>query len=201
MSVRHAIFVVGNAGTGKSQVSVLLIKAFSPYMVLFSETGQNCFSLCSKDYLSNMFNKNILWQILRTLYKTYINMKKKPVWNDLNPKAISRDELFGFIHPGTREWKDGRQKKNCIIIFLYTAVCILWDRGCDSDGELFHLAGLLSCIMRDQANNSHPGPKWIILDGDVDPMWIESLNTVMDDNKVSLYLFNVFLRHLLVLCT
>ncbi|XP_030250577.1 dynein heavy chain 11, axonemal isoform X3 [Sparus aurata] len=107
MAVRHSVFVLGNAGTGKSQ-------------------------------------------ILRVLHKTYVNLKRKPVWNDLNPKAVDRDELFGFIHPVTREWKDG----------------------------------LFSSLMREQANISHTGPKWIVLDGDIDPMWIESLNTVMDDNKV-----------------
>lgn len=44
--------------------------------------------------------------------------------------------------------------------------------------------GLFSTIMRDLSNVTHDGPKWIVLDGDIDPMWIESLNTVMDDNKV-----------------
>ncbi|KFO26066.1 Dynein heavy chain 11, axonemal [Fukomys damarensis] len=101
LAVRHSVFVVGNAGTGKSK-------------------------------------------ILRTLNRTYVHMKQKPVWNDLNPKAVTTDELFGFIHHATREWKDGKE----------------------------------------QANLTHAGPKWIVLDGDVDPMWIESLNTVMDDNKV-----------------
>lgn len=43
---------------------------------------------------------------------------------------------------------------------------------------------LFSVLMRDQANMTGPDPKWIIFDGDIDPMWIESLNTVMDDNKV-----------------
>uniref|UniRef100_A0A8W4FHF7 Dynein axonemal heavy chain 17 n=1 Tax=Sus scrofa TaxID=9823 RepID=A0A8W4FHF7_PIG len=109
LQVRHSVFVIGNAGSGKSQV-------------------------------------------LKSLNKTYQNLKRKPVAVDLDPKAVTCDELFGIINPATREWKDGK--------------------------------GLFSTIMRDLANITHDGPKWIVLDGDIDPMWIESLNTVMDDNKV-----------------
>lgn len=46
------------------------------------------------------------------------------------------------------------------------------------------MLGLFSSLMREQAHIFHTGPKWIVLDGDIDPMWTESLNTVMDDNKV-----------------
>lgn len=46
-------------------------------------------------------------QILKTLHRTYTNMKLKPVWTDINPKAVTTDELFGYLHPATREWKDG----------------------------------------------------------------------------------------------
>ena len=46
-------------------------------------------------------------QILRSLNKTYQVLKKKPMWVDLNPKAVTPNELFGSINPATREWKDG----------------------------------------------------------------------------------------------
>jgi dynein heavy chain, axonemal len=47
-------------------------------------------------------------QIWKTLQKTYHNAKRKPLVSDLNPKAVSNDELFGVINPSTREWKDGQ---------------------------------------------------------------------------------------------
>jgi hypothetical protein len=30
------------------------------------------------------------------------------VYNDLNPKAVTNNELFGIINPATREWRDGK---------------------------------------------------------------------------------------------
>lgn len=56
---------------------------------------------------------------------------------------------------------------------------------CRTDALCMCSIGLFSVIMRDQANLGGDNPKWIVLDGDIDPMWIESLNTVMDDNKVT----------------
>ena len=68
----------------------------------------------------------------------------------LNPKAVTRDELYGCSHQATAEWRDG----------------------------------LLSRAFRDFANDKTKQHQWLVLDGDVDPEWIESMNTVMDDNRV-----------------
>ena len=48
-------------------------------------------------------------QVIKTLNKTYQNQKRKPLLHDINPKAVTADELFGFINPATREWKDGKR--------------------------------------------------------------------------------------------
>jgi dynein heavy chain len=44
--------------------------------------------------------------------------------------------------------------------------------------------GLLSKIMRDVGQIPDEKPKWILLDGDLDANWIESMNSVMDDNRM-----------------
>lgn len=69
LEVRHSVFIIGLAGTGKSEV----------------------------------------W---KTLYRTYSNLKLKPYFNDIEPKAVTNDELFGVISPATREWVDGEWSSN-----------------------------------------------------------------------------------------
>ena len=85
------------------------------------------------------------------------NMEEgKPVcvYETVNPKAVTSDELYGYMTLA-KDWKDG----------------------------------VLSIIMRNMSKNWAPynakqHDKWVVLDGDIDAEWIESMNTVMDDNKV-----------------
>ncbi|KAL0479463.1 dynein beta chain [Acrasis kona] len=107
LDVRHSVFVLGPAGSGKSCV----------------------------------------WKVLSQAFQL---MDKKTQYQVMDPKAVTSFELYGYMHPVTRDWKDG----------------------------------LLSNFMREFSKSANKNPKWLILDGDIDAEWIESMNTVMDDNKV-----------------
>ncbi len=71
----------------------------------------------------------------------------------IDPKTISKDQLYGHMDSTTREWTDG----------IFTRI----------------LRNILDDV-RGLGSKRH----WIVFDGDVDPEWVENLNSVLDDNRM-----------------
>ena len=99
--------------------------------------------------------KTTIWKMLQATHNLD-KIKKTCVSEVVNPKSVTGDELYGYMTL-SKEWKDG----------------------------------VLSIIMRGMSKNiadlgfhDYQTYKWVVLDGDIDAVWIESMNTVMDDNKV-----------------
>lgn len=95
--------------------------------------------------------KTSCWQVLFEALYRFDNIECIP--HIIDPKAVTKDELYGILDPNTREWVDGLFTKciRSIIDNMY--------------GEM---------------NKRH----WIIFDGDIDPEWVENLNSTLDDNKI-----------------
>lgn len=72
----------------------------------------------------------------------------------MNPKMITLNELYGVLDPDSRDWTDG----------------------------------LLSKIFKEantpKSGDDKPEFRWILFDGDVDAVWVENMNSVMDDNRI-----------------
>ncbi|KAI9031438.1 dynein heavy chain [Hyaloraphidium curvatum] len=95
--------------------------------------------------------KTSAWQVLLAALQKVEGVEG--VAHVINPKAMSKEELYGFMDPTTREWTDG----------LFT-----------------HVLRKIVDNVRGESSKRH----WIIFDGDVDPEWVENLNSVLDDNKL-----------------
>ncbi|XP_050421392.1 dynein heavy chain, cytoplasmic isoform X3 [Adelges cooleyi] len=95
--------------------------------------------------------KSSAWKVLLKALERMDGMEGQA--HVIDPKAISKEALYGALDPNTREWTDG----------LFT-----------------HILRKIVDNVRGEINKR----QWIIFDGDVDPEWVENLNSVLDDNKL-----------------
>ncbi|XP_011314571.1 dynein heavy chain, cytoplasmic isoform X1 [Fopius arisanus] len=95
--------------------------------------------------------KSTAWRVLLKALERFEGVEG--VAHVIDPKAISKETLYGVLDPNTREWTDG----------LFT-----------------HILRKIIDNVRGEINKR----QWIIFDGDVDPEWVENLNSVLDDNKL-----------------
>ncbi|OXA50597.1 Dynein heavy chain, cytoplasmic [Folsomia candida] len=95
--------------------------------------------------------KSTAWRVLLRALERLEGVEG--VCHVIDPKALSKEALYGFMDPNTREWTDG----------LFTHI----------------LRKIIDNVRGERGKR-----QWIVFDGDVDPEWVENLNSVLDDNKL-----------------
>ncbi|XP_063728306.1 dynein axonemal heavy chain 6-like isoform X2 [Symsagittifera roscoffensis] len=108
------------------------------------------------------------------LHNKHLRRKGRCDTVSINPKCITMGELYGEINVNTLEWHDG---------VLATHVRKFVSGGEDGKSSEVGL-GSRSRSAAGGDDSSNTDWKWLILDGPVDTLWVENLNTVLDDSKV-----------------
>ena len=51
-------------------------------------------------------------------------MRGKTITRDLNPKALTSNELYGFVNMATREWKESRSLSRTLTVTVTVTVTV-----------------------------------------------------------------------------
>ncbi|XP_062828664.1 dynein axonemal heavy chain 14 isoform X3 [Anolis carolinensis] len=171
---RVGVMLIGPTGGGKTTIRTILEKALIvlPLVDIDSSTKLDILQNSSK----------------RGKVDTFV----------INPKCVTLGELFGETNLSTMEWSDGLLS-SAVRNFAKLAVRKpkKKDASLDRNSEIQELYTLntmnvADAILTEETVQSTENFnyeiindwQWIILDGPVDPVWIENLNSVLDDTRM-----------------
>ncbi|KAL8598268.1 hypothetical protein ACOMHN_035218 [Nucella lapillus] len=193
--VRHGVMLVGPTGGGKTSVRTILQKALILLPMLQPHEGPRGPQDTDARRPSVFLNRGKKGHV-----ETFV----------VNPKCVKLGELYGETDPHTFEWSDGliatatrrfakdtasvvpsmNEDKSTRPMSTMTDISTMTHmthtthktETTDEDGTVsaFEVEG----ERRDLTEGPITNWKWIVLDGPVDTLWVENLNTVLDDSKV-----------------
>ncbi|XP_069582586.1 dynein axonemal heavy chain 14 [Ranitomeya imitator] len=151
---RHGVMLVGPTGGGKTTVRRVLEKTLLHFPAAVAEGSA----------------------------PPMVTRRQKVETFVINPKCVSLGELYGEINPNTMEWSDGLLASAVRTFTQHSAK----ERGATPSSRTPAQQGNSNDeYMEDGSSVSKGDPDWywIILDGPVDTLWVENLNTVLDDTR------------------
>ncbi len=90
----------------------------------------------------------------------------------MNPKALSINELYGVFDELSHEWTEG------LVGNLVKSLIAEYNTRSKNENNTNESSNTSSSSSWDLEM------KWIIFDGPVDALWVENMNSVLDDNKM-----------------
>ncbi|XP_071080158.1 dynein axonemal heavy chain 6-like [Haliotis cracherodii] len=191
--VRHGVMLVGPTGGGKSVVRNILQKALVLLPTISAQQDNNPDSSSKKqNYTHNRAKKGHV--------DTFT----------INPKCVKLGELYGETNPVTFEWTDGLIASATRKFAKSVQSMPPGEDGRDSRPETSMTAvseaptqtsyrtetssqagdADASTVVTEDGDRKDLSDgvvtdwQWLVLDGPVDTLWVENLNTVLDDSKV-----------------
>nr|CAD7446891.1 unnamed protein product [Timema bartmani] len=183
----HQCFMlVGGPYTGKTS-------AVKVSILIETVESHQCFMLVGGPYTGKTSAVKVLAGAL-TLLEEQGEDENKVMFQIINPKSVTMGQLYGQFDPVSYEWTDGvvatlfrslasNNPPIASILLHWMQLTIIMFKSHAFYKVTTNWEIRVQVSTRSYAQMDTPDRKWVVFDGPVDAVWIENMNTVLDDNK------------------